>query len=84
MGDEPNAMKPASREQAVFAEALQCATAETRAAYLDEACGADTALRGRVDALLHAAENAGDFLEQHLERPKRAQPFSGYFFKSSR
>ena len=39
-------------------------TAETRAAYLDEACGADTALRGRVDALLRAAENAGDFLEQ--------------------
>ncbi len=64
MGDEPNAMKPASREQAVFAEALQCASPESRAAYLDGACGADAALRGRVDALLRAAENAGDFLEQ--------------------
>ena len=57
-------MKPASPEQAVFAEALQCATPEARAAYLDAACGTDTALRRRVDALLHAAESAGNFLEE--------------------
>ena len=57
-------MKSASPEQAVFAEALQCATPEARAAYLDAACGADTALRQRVEALLRAAEKAGDFLEQ--------------------
>ena len=63
MGDEPTSMKPASPEQALFAEALRCATPEARAAYLDAACGTDTALRWRVEALLRAAENAGDFLE---------------------
>jgi serine/threonine protein kinase/WD40 repeat protein len=63
MGDEPSAMRPASLEQAVFAEALRCVTPEARAAYLEAACGTDTALRQRVEALLRAAENAGDFLE---------------------
>jgi hypothetical protein len=37
MGDEPIPMKPASPEQAVFAEALLCATPETLAAYLNAA-----------------------------------------------
>jgi WD40 repeat protein/serine/threonine protein kinase len=63
MGDEPTSMKAASPEQEVFAEALRRATPEARAAYLDAACGA-TPLRRRVEALLRAAENAGDFLEQ--------------------
>ena len=56
-------MKPTSSEQAVFAEALLRPTAEARAAYLDEACRPDLALRQRVEALLRAVENAGDFLE---------------------
>ena len=64
MGDEPIRMKPACPEQAVFAEALQRAVPEAREAYLEAACGTDTALRCRVEALLHAAENVGDFLEQ--------------------
>lgn len=64
MGDEPNAMKPASREQAVFAAALECATPKARAAYLAAACGADAGLRQRVEALLRAAERAGNFLEE--------------------
>ncbi len=64
MGDEPIRMKPASPEQAVFTEALQHAAPEARAAYLDGVCGTGTALRGRVEALLCAAKNAGDFLEQ--------------------
>ena len=65
MGDEPNpAMKPASPEQAVFAEALSRATPEARAAYLDATCGNDTALRERVEALLRAADAAGNFLEE--------------------
>ena len=64
MGDEPNPVKPTSREQAVFTEALRRATPEARAVYLDGACGTDAALRGRVDALLRASESAGDFLEQ--------------------
>jgi hypothetical protein len=33
MGDEPTPMKPASPEQVLFAEALQRATPEARAAY---------------------------------------------------
>src|SRR5436190_12815823 len=65
MGDEANpAMKPASSEQAVFAEALLRDSPEARTAYLDAACGADTVLRQRVEALLRAAESAGDFLEE--------------------
>jgi serine/threonine protein kinase len=64
MGDEPTPMKPASPEQVLFAAALQCATPEVLAAYLDGACGTDTALRRRVEALLRAAESAGDFLEE--------------------
>jgi len=64
MGDEPTAMTPAPSEQSVFAEAIRCATPEARAAYLDTACRTDTALRRRVEALLRASENAGDFLEE--------------------
>ena len=62
--NEPIPMKSASPEQAVFTEALQRATPEARAAYLDGACGTDALLRKRVEALLRAAERAGDFLEQ--------------------
>ena len=57
-------MTPAPSEQSVFAEAIRCATPEARAAYLAVACGTDAALRGRVEALLRASENAGDFLEE--------------------
>jgi eukaryotic-like serine/threonine-protein kinase len=57
-------MKPAPTEQFLFAEALQRATPQARAEYLATACGSDNALRGRVEALLRAAERAGDFLEQ--------------------
>jgi len=66
MSDESAKMKPDSSEQDVFAEALQCATHEARAAYLNAACGTDTALRRHIDELLRAAEDAGDFLEAPL------------------
>ena len=49
MGDEPKLMKPASPEQALFAEALLRDTPAARAAYLDSACGTDAALRQRVN-----------------------------------
>ena len=45
MGDEPNPMKPASPEQAVFAGALLRDTPHARAAYLDGACSTDPAFR---------------------------------------
>ncbi len=57
-------MTPAPSEQSVFAEALLRDTPEARSAYLEAACGGDLALRQRVEALLRAAENAGDFLEE--------------------
>jgi len=63
MGDESTVMKPATSEQAVFAEALRCAAPGARAAYLERACGPDGTLRQRVEALLRAAESACDFLE---------------------
>src|SRR5689334_5568012 len=63
MGDDPAGMKPPSREQFVFAEALSLGSPAARAAYLDAACGSDCALRRRVEELLRAAEHAGNFLE---------------------
>jgi serine/threonine protein kinase len=47
----------------IFGEALDCATPSEQAAYLDRACGGDTALRARVEALLRAHQKAGHFLE---------------------
>jgi eukaryotic-like serine/threonine-protein kinase len=64
MGDEPAPMKSTSPEQVLFAEVLQRETPEARAAYLAAACGTDAVLRRRLEALLAAAENAGNFLEQ--------------------
>jgi serine/threonine protein kinase/tetratricopeptide (TPR) repeat protein len=49
-------------ERAIFMEALDRETLAERAAYLDEACGGDTALRRRVEALLTSHEQAGGFL----------------------
>ncbi|HUC85999.1 MAG TPA: protein kinase [Candidatus Acidoferrales bacterium] len=51
------------REVAVFNAALELPAAE-RAAYLDQACADNPALRQRLNALLLASEEAGDFLDQ--------------------
>jgi hypothetical protein len=42
----------------IFLDALDRAPAD-RAAYLDEACGGDAALRQRVEALLRAHDDPG-------------------------
>jgi serine/threonine protein kinase len=47
----------------IFGEALECATPAQQAAYLERACAGDTALRARVEALLHAHQGVGHFLE---------------------
>ena len=47
----------------IFAEALERTDPAARAAYLDDACGDDAALRRRVEALLAAHDGAGRFLE---------------------
>jgi serine/threonine protein kinase/tetratricopeptide (TPR) repeat protein len=53
-------------ERTIFEEALQKATPEARSSFLDEACGGDTALRQRVDALLQSHGQAGSFLGMPL------------------
>src|SRR6516164_3713297 len=47
----------------IFSGALDRDSGPERAAYLDEACGADAVLRERVEALLRAHEQVGGFLE---------------------
>lgn len=47
----------------VFAAALEKSSPAERAAYLDEACSGDAALRQRVEALLDSHTGAGGFLE---------------------
>ncbi|PYJ93096.1 MAG: hypothetical protein DME23_26610 [Verrucomicrobia bacterium] len=51
-------------EEELFEAALQLETPGQRAAYLQQACGDDVALRQRVEALLKAHDQAGEFLEQ--------------------
>ncbi|MGD8500493.1 MAG: serine/threonine-protein kinase, partial [Phycisphaerales bacterium] len=48
--------------EAIYNDALQKGSKKDRSAYLDAACGGDRALRARVEALLKAHEQAGDFL----------------------
>jgi WD40 repeat protein/serine/threonine protein kinase len=55
-----------SREEAIFHAALEIETADQRSAYLDTACGNETGLRQRVEALLRrCAEPEGP-----LDRPR--------------
>src|SRR2546426_4110285 len=61
---------PMDREVAVFSAALRL-PAETRAAYLDEACAGDAALRQRVEELLRASEEAGGFLQESAPGAQR-------------
>jgi serine/threonine protein kinase/WD40 repeat protein len=51
-------------EREIFVAALGLDDPAARAAHLDQACGADAALRRRVEALLHAHAEAGGFLER--------------------
>jgi eukaryotic-like serine/threonine-protein kinase len=51
-------------ERELFIAALQVEDPAGRSAYLGRACGADAALRQRVEALLEAFVQAGSFLQQ--------------------
>ena len=53
--------RAAMKEERIFHEALE-RPADQRAAYLDDACGEDGALRHRVEVLLRAHANPGSFL----------------------
>jgi WD40 repeat protein/serine/threonine protein kinase len=56
--------KPLLTAKAVFDHAHEITDADQRRDYLREACGDNAALRGQVEALLRAYEEAGNFLEQ--------------------
>ena len=57
---------PPDREVAVFAAVVTLA-ADQRAAYLDQACAGDNALRLKIEALLRVHDDVGDFLESPAE-----------------
>jgi serine/threonine protein kinase len=50
-------------EKAVFCEALEITDPEQRRQFLDQACGADKALRAQVERLLALSQSAGDFFK---------------------
>ena len=50
-------------ERDIFVAALGIGDPDRRLDYLAGACGSDTALRCRVEGLLHALDRAGDFLQ---------------------
>ncbi len=52
-----------NRDVVLFTEALKLPV-EERDAFLRRACGDDTALREKVEALLKAQDRIGDFLEK--------------------
>jgi hypothetical protein len=51
-------------ERTIFMAALEKSTPEQQAAFLDEACAGDAALRERIEALLRSHEQGGSFLGQ--------------------
>ncbi len=63
-------MEPALRDiEVIYHAALERDAGQERSAYLDAACGHDAGLRARVEALLRANDQAGDFLEASLIDP---------------
>jgi serine/threonine protein kinase len=52
------------RTESIFVAAVALATAGERAAYLDQVCAGDAALRGHVEALLRAHQRAGHLLDR--------------------
>jgi tetratricopeptide (TPR) repeat protein len=51
------------RAEEIFNAALKIESQSERLAFLDDACAGDVELRRRIEALLHAHSDAGDFLE---------------------
>ncbi|MBL9172655.1 MAG: serine/threonine protein kinase, partial [Verrucomicrobiales bacterium] len=61
------------RAETLFNSAAQLEPA-VRASFLDHACAGNPALRARVEELLGAAAEAGDFLPDHPQHPVRPDP----------
>src|SRR5262245_6489507 len=53
---------PSPQVVTIFGQALECVSPEERAAYVERACQSDPALRARVEGLLQAHGDAGNFL----------------------
>src|SRR5215831_8954447 len=66
---------PLDCEIAVFGAARRLPAGE-RSAYLDEACAGNAALRRQVEELLHANEEAADFLQEPAPGAQRLEPAS--------
>jgi serine/threonine protein kinase len=66
-----------SSAEVVFFAALDKGTPAEQAAYLDEACAGNEALRRRVEALLAAHRKAGRFLERPIAEAERVAPLGG-------
>src|SRR4029450_6581003 len=52
------------REKAVFCEALEITDPEQRRQFLDQACGADKALREGVEGLFAVSQSGGGFFRE--------------------
>src|SRR5262245_44906182 len=72
--------EPKGDAKAIFLAALDCESPEALTRFLDQACGADAALRQRVEELLQANRDAGGFLggadkpEATFDEPPAASP----------
>ncbi len=67
-------------EESIFTEALTRPTQAERAAYLDEACAGDGAMRRRIEDLLRSHEEGGSLLEVPAGvqlGPRRTEPAEG-------
>src|SRR5688572_2984605 len=64
MGRGPTMTETLDLTESVFAAAVALADPAARAAYLDQACADDPALRARVEALLRAHGHAGHMLDR--------------------
>jgi WD40 repeat protein/tetratricopeptide (TPR) repeat protein len=70
-------MSTPSAVEEIFLAAVDKATPEERAAYLDEACRGDAELRRRVERLLAAHPKVGDFLEKPAaDSPERTRGYT--------
>ena len=58
-----------------FLKALEIASAEERAAWLNETCGTKTPLRDRIEALLRQHDQADGFLEKPVDPQLGASDF---------
>src|SRR5262249_4608721 len=67
----PSGGTRAVTEREIFLAALKQPSAEERAAFLDQACGADANLRGQIEALLAEHEQLGSYLESPVGAGQR-------------